>query len=145
MSGNFHVYDPNEVTIVVCGIPIEGGFADGTFVEIAQDSDDFADVAGTDGDVSRSKTNDKRATITITLMSTALGNALLSALNAIDRRAGNGAGVGPCLIKDNQGTSLYAGEKSWIAKPPDVTFDKTATPRAWKIRVASLERLDGGN
>ena len=145
MSGNFHVYDPNEVSIVVCGIPIEGGFADGTFVELEQDSDDFVDVAGTDGDVTRSKTNDRRATITLTLMSSSPANALLSALNNIDRRAGNGAGVGPCLIKDNQGTSLHAGEKSWIAKPPTVTYDKTATPRVWKIRVASLERLDGGN
>lgn len=145
MGGNFHVYDPNELSIMVCGIPIEGGFADGSFVEIEQDSDDFADVVGVDGDVTRSKTNDRRATITITLMQSSASNALLSALNNIDRKASNGAGVGPCLIKDNQGTSLYAGEKSWIAKPPTAGFDKTAGPRAWKIRVADLERLDGGN
>lgn len=145
MSGNFHVYDPNEISIVVCGIPIEGGFAEGSFIEIAQETDDFTDVVGTDGDVTRSKTNDKRATITLKLMSSSPANALLSALNNIDRRAGNGAGVGPLLIKDNQGTSLHTAEKSWIAKPPDVVYDKTATPREWKIRAASLERLDGGN
>lgn len=143
--GNFHVYDPNEITIMVCGIPIEGGFADGSFVEVDQDSDDFDDVVGTDGDVTRSKTNDRRATVTLTLMQSSEANALLSALNNLDRKQSNGAGVGPLLIKDNQGTSLYAAEKSWIAKPPTAGFDKKAGPREWKIRVADLERFDGGN
>ncbi len=145
MSGKFHVYDPNEVSIMVCGIPIEGGFADGTYVEIDQDSNDFDDIVGTDGDVTRSKTNDRRGTVTITLMQSSEGNALLSALNNIDRKQSNGAGVGPLLIKDNQGTALYAGEKSWISKPPAAPFGKTAGPRAWTIRVADLERFDGGN
>lgn len=145
MSGKFHVYDPNEVSAMVCGLPIEGGYADGTFIEIEQDSDDFVDVVGIDGDVTRSKTNDRRATITLTLMQTSESNGLLSALNNIDRKASNGAGVGPLLIKDNQGTTLFAAEKSWIAKPPTAGFDKTAGPRAWKIRVADLERFDGGN
>lgn len=145
MSGNFHVYDPNEVSIVVAGIPIEGGFADGSFIEIEQESDDFEDVVGTDGDVTRSKTNDRRATCTLTLMSSANANLLLSAISNIDRKASNGAGVGPFLVKDNQGSTLFAAEKSWVAKPPTAVFDKTATPRAWKIRIADLERVDGGN
>lgn len=142
---DFHVYDPNEVSILVCGIPIEGGFADGSFVEIAYTSDAFVTVVGADGDVTRSKTNDKRATITITLMQSSNSNQLLSALANLDQRAGNGAGVGPLLIKDNQGLSLYSGEHSWIAKQPDAVFDKTAGPRAWKIECAALEALTGGN
>lgn len=145
MSGNFHVYDPNEVTVTVCGIPISGGYADDTFVEVDQDTDDFTDVAGVDGDVTRSKTNDHRATITITLMQSSEANALLSALSNIDKKASNGAGVGPLLIKDNQGTTLFAGEKSWIAKAPTASFGKQAGPRAWKIRCADLQRFDGGN
>jgi hypothetical protein len=143
--GDFHVYDPNEVSIVVCGIPITGGFAEDTFIEISQDSNDFDDVVGADGDVTRSKTNDRRATITLTLMQSSEANALLSALSNIDRKQSNGAGVGPLMIKDNQGTALFAGEKSWIAKPPDAAFAKKAGPRAWTIRVADLERFDGGN
>jgi hypothetical protein len=142
---NFHVYDPNEITLVVCGIPISGGFAEDTFIEVQQDSDDFEDVVGVDGDVTRSKTNDHRATITVTLMQSSNDNLLLSAIANIDRRAGNGAGVGPALIKDNQGTTIFAGEKSWVAKQPDAAFGKKAGPRAWKIRVADLVRVDGGN
>lgn len=145
MAGKFHVYDPNEVSILVCGLPIDGGFGEDTFIEIDQDSNDFDDVVGTDGDVTRSKTNDRRATITLTLMQSSVSNALLSALNNIDRRKSNGAGVGPLLIKDNQGTTLFAAEKSWIAKPPTAGFGKKANERAWMIRCASLERFDGGN
>ena len=145
MSGRFHIYDPNEVSIVVCGIPIEGGFADGTFIEVDQDANDFDDIVGTDGDVTRSKTNDRRGTITITLMQSSESNALLSALSNVDRSKSNGAGVGPLLIKDNQGTTFFAGEHSWIQKPPAAAFGKTAGPRAWLVRVADLERFDGGN
>jgi hypothetical protein len=144
MAG-FHIYDPNEVTVVVAGVPIEGGFADGTFIEIVQESDDFVDSIGADGDVTRSKTNDRRATITLTLMQSSEANALLSALSTLDVTASNGAGVGPLMIKDNQGTAKYTAEKSWVAKPPDAAFDKTAGPRAWKIRAAKLVRVDGSN
>lgn len=144
MAG-FKVYDPEKVSIIICGIPISGGYADGSFIEIEQDSNDFNDVVGTDGEVTRSKSNDRRATIRVRLMQSASANNALSALNALDKKAGNGAGVGPSMIRDKQGTTLFAASKSWIAKPPAVTFDRTATERVWEIRCADLERLDGGN
>ncbi len=145
MSGNFFCYDPNNITIVGAGVPIDGGFADGAFVEIAYDSDAFVDVVGTDGDVTRSKTNDRRATITISLMSSSNNNTLFSLIHNIDLGQDNGAGVGPALIKDNQGTTLFAAEKSWVMKTPDRTFDKTATAVVWKIRCADLKCRIGGN
>lgn len=139
------VYDANEVTVNVAGLPIESGFDDGEFVRIEQESDDFVDKVGTDGEVTRSKTNDRRATVSILLMQSSDANALLSGLNNIDRLAGNGAGVGPLLIRDRQGLALYAAAECWISKPPDVSFDREPTAREWTLRVASLERFDGGN
>lgn len=141
----FKVYDANEVTVNVAGLPIESGYDDGEFCRIEQESDDFTDKVGTDGEVTRSKTNDRRATIAIILMQSSDGNALLSGLNNIDRLAGNGAGVGPLLIRDRQGTALYAAAECWISKPPDVSFDREPTAREWTLRCASLERFDGGN
>jgi len=141
----FKIYDANEVTVNVAGLPIESGFDDGEFLRIEQEADDFIDKAGTDGEVTRSKTNDRRATVTIILMQSSDGNALLSGLNNIDRLAGNGAGVGPLLVRDRQGTALYAAAECWISKPPNVSFDREPTAREWTLRVASLERFDGGN
>lgn len=145
MGQKFHVYDFDQVSCVMAGLPIEGGYAEDSGIEIEPMSPDFNTVVGADGDVTRSKTNDRRATVRITLMQTSESNALLSTLNNIDKNAPNGAGVGPMLIKDNQGTSLYAGEKSWIAKPPTVAFTKKGEARVWEFEVAHLNRFDGGN
>jgi hypothetical protein len=142
---SFKVYDSNEVSVSIAGIPLDSGYDGGEFLRIEQESDDFSDVVGTDGEVTRSKTNDRRATITLLLMQSSQGNALLSALNNIDRLAGNGAGVGPFLCRDRQGTALYVAAEAWISKPPNVSFDSTATAREWTLRCAVLERFDGGN
>lgn len=139
------IYDSKEVTVVVAGIPINSGYADGEFIKIEQSDQDFNVVVGTDGEVTRSKTNNRHAKISIILMQSSDGNNLLTALNTLDVNATNGAGVGPLLIKDMQGTSLYTAAKCWIAKPPDVSFDREAKPREWLIECDYLVRVDGGN
>ena len=141
--GDCSFYDPDQLTIVLSGIIIDSGFAEDEFVSIEQNSQDFEMVVGALGDVTRSKTNDKTATITLTLMQKAKVNTALSVLNNLDKKSANGAGVGPLLIKDRSGTALYAASKAWIAKPPDGKFAKKAGQRAWMIHVANLERLDG--
>lgn len=145
MSGKFHILDCNEHSIALAGVPIEGGFAEDTFLEIEYLSPAFVTVVGADGDVTRSKTNDRRAKIRLTLMQTSPENAKLSAMHNLDLKASNGAGVGPCLIKDNQGLSVYAGEKSWIAAPPNPVQAKTGQARVWEFECAHLEGFEGGN
>lgn len=144
MADLFKVYDPDQVTVTIAGILI-GGFADGQFIQIEKDTQDFQDVVGTDGEVVRSKSNDKRATVTISLIQTSASNQLLSALLAADKASANGAGVGPLLIRDRSGTSLFTAENAWISKSPSVTFDRTATSREWEIRCAHLIENHGSN
>ena len=138
------IYDADQISLVFMGIPINSGYADGEFLTIEQESNDFNDVVGTDGEVTRSNSKDLRATIKVKLMQTSDGNAALSALNNLDKVTPGGAGVGPMMIKDRQGTSLYTASKCWIQKAPDVTFDRTATSREWTLRCADLTRIDGG-
>ena len=145
-AGDLRLYDPDNVLITVAGIPIKG-YADGEFCRIEYESDAFEDVVGTDGEVTRSKSNDGRATVTIRLMQSSPTNALLSALHTSDRNAPGGVGVGPFYLQDLSnlvGGTLLVGEKCWIAKPPDSSWDRTPTEREWKIRVAKLDGLDGG-
>lgn len=139
------VYDASQVTLVFMGIVIDSGFADGEFCTIEQTEKDFDAVVGTDGEVTRTKTNNRHATIKVKLMQTSDGNAFLSALNNLDLATPGGAGVGPMLIRDRQGTSVYAAQHCWIAQPPNVSYDRSATPREWTLEVADLDRLDGGN
>lgn len=143
--GDTKFYDADEISLSLSGLPLDSGYADGEFCRIEQESDDFSDKVGTDGEVTRSKTNDKRATISIILMQTSTGNALLSALNNLDLNAPNGLGVGAFLARDRSGLALYTATAAWVSKPPDVSFDREATAREWTIRVAKLIRFDGGN
>lgn len=140
-------YDSNEVSCIAMGIPVETGRGDeaGKFIEIDALADAFVDTLSLDGEVSRSKTNDDRADITITIMSTSATNALFSALHLADKLAANGAGVGPLLIKDRQGLSLFAAAEAWIVRPPKREFGQKAVPLEWKIRAAKLNRFEGGN
>lgn len=145
MGFDTKVYDADQISLVIANLPIDSGYADGEFLRIEQDSDDFGDVVGTDGETTRFKTNDRRATITVILGQSSSGNAVLSAMNSLDRNTPGGAGIGVLFIRDRQGTSLYTAAKCWIAKPPDVSFGREPGPREWKIRCGNLVRLDGGN
>lgn len=127
------------------GIPISSGYADGVFCEIEQEEDDFGHKVGTDGSTTRFKTLNANADIKVHLMQSSDGNAALSAVNNLDKLGQNGAGVGPMLVRDRQGTSLYTAAHCWVRKPPDVAFAREAGDRVWTLHCSDLMRLDGGN
>lgn len=138
------LYDPNLYTLVVAGIPIPAkGYADGEFIKVEKDADAFTDTAGTDGSVTRSRQHDKRATCTFTTMAKAEINAVLSTLHISDLNSDNGAGIGPFLLKDRNGLSVYESETCWISRMPDPTLDRNVSARAWKIRIAELNSFEG--
>lgn len=142
---SFKVYDADQVTVIICGVPMVGGYADGEFLRLESDSDLFSDVAGTDGEVTRSKTNDGRATATLILMQSSDSNDLLSTIANNDKNKPNGAGVGEFLVRDNSGRAIYKAPSCWIKKEPQPSFGREATSREWVIRIPKLTRVDGGN
>lgn len=145
MAVGLKIYDADQVTCIGVGVPIDSGYADGEFIKIEMADDAFKTKVGTDGEITRSKSNNFLAKVTIRLMQTSDANALLSAVHELDKKAPNGKGVGPFLVKDRQGTSLHAGQFSWVTKAPDVSYDREATEREWELAVILEERLDGGN
>lgn len=146
MSFQVKVYNPDEITIVLGPVLISEGFADGEFLRIEQATEDAQSVVGTNGEVAVSRTNDRRATITILLLQTATANAGLSVLSNLFKLSPNSAGaIVPFLVKDQNGGSLYTAQNAWIMKPPDVSFDRTAQTREWQIECANLVRFDGGS
>ena len=143
LTPDLTIYDFDQVTCVF-GPIIMDGFQDGEGITIEQEPT-FTDKKGLDGKVTRSKTLDRRATITINLMQVSAANDLLSALHALDRDAPNGAGIVPITIRDRNGRAVFSAAQAWISQAPQVTFDQEATVRAWVIRCAKLNRVDGGN
>lgn len=139
------VYDANEVTVNFAALPIESGYDDGEFCTIEQENDSFGHKQGTDGQVTRYKTNQSVTVVTLKLMQTSEGNAKLSAILNADLLGSNGAGVAPILIRDRQGLSVFAGAEAWIMGPPKAAYAREPSAREWKIAVANPSRFDGGN
>jgi len=137
------IYDLDQVTVALGPILIDG-FQEGEAVTI-ETPDTFTMKVGADGKVTRSKTLNLSAIVTITVMQSSAAMDLLGALHLLDRNAPNGAGVVPLYIRDRSGRSVYTGAQAWIAKAPDITFGNEATPRAWVVHVARQNRIDGGN
>jgi len=142
MSFAFEQYDPENYSVIFNGIPVEG-FAEYDCIDIEFDSEGYQDQIGADGHVVRYKSCDQRATITFSLMSTSPTNKLLSALYNGDIKAPNGIGVGPLLIRDTRGVTVFAGSQAWIQKMPKSTMGKSLGNKEWKIRVAKLEAVMG--
>lgn len=135
--------DPNNVAIIVGGIPIQG-FGAGDFLDIDQGDDTFTDTTGADGETIRSKQAPKpMVTITINLMESSASNTYLSSLHELDRAQPNGAGIVPFLYKDGSGTSLFVSDKCWVSKPPKITKGKEGKERSWTLRAKTKTRLDG--
>lgn len=145
MAVTCKVWDLDQLSVIPLGIPVDGEFGDGEVVTIEFDEADFTVKKGTGGDVVRSKTYNQLAKVTISLLQTAAANALFSAARLIDVKGKNGAGIGPMLIKDRNGGTLYAGTKCWIEGPPKASFGREGSMRDWTFVVADLTSFEGGN
>jgi hypothetical protein len=137
-------YDADQVVVYFNGVRVQG-WADGEFFTVEQLSPAFTDVVGTDGEVTRSKTNDRRAKVTVKTMQSSASNAALSTLHNLDLNAPNGAGVGTFLMQDLQGGTIVQGDQSWIVQYPDGKMDRGAVSREWEIRIANANRVEAGN
>jgi hypothetical protein len=145
MGVGTYEYDADQIAIDLGGIKIDSGYADGSFVKIEKDAKWFEYVVGTDGSVTRSKTKNKVAKITIYLMQSSYLNDQLSALLITDFSAANGAGIVPFMLKDQNGTTLAAGAHAWIEAPPDQEYDRGAKSREWPIICSDLNIFVGSN
>lgn len=143
-------YDSNEVSVNFAGIPVDPGAgageyaADGDFVSIEFDEPAFKDVKSIDGKMTRSKTNDRSATMKIRLMDSSPTNALFSTLHRLDMALPNGAGVGTFSVRDRNGLSLHFSDKAWISAPPNVAYGQLAQVREWTFRCEYMDSFDGG-
>ncbi len=135
-------YDPKQIVIIVGGVQLTG-FADGSFVTVRRNADAWSLQMGTDGEGTRSKSNDKSGQIEVVLMQSSQGNAYLSNLALADEL--NNAGIVPALVKDNGGSSLHAAEQVYVKKTPDSEYAREAGPRTWVLETDNLQNFVGGN
>lgn len=135
-------FDPKDLIIVVGEVPISG-YADGTFLEITQDAQQFTKTTGADGYTTRVKSNNYGAVATITLAQTSPSNDMLSLLASVDRLTNKG--IFPILIKDINGTTIIFSGTAWIQQIPDAVYGNEINTRAWVIDMAEADTFLGGN
>ena len=135
-----HQYDPKGVTLVFGGALITG-FAEGTFINVEYNNDQFALAVGSDGEATRSKSNNNSARITVTLMGGAVGNALLNIPFQADKAGG--LGVVPLAINDASTLTSFAAEGAWIVKDPGKDFQTEGQPMEWIIETDNLLSVYG--
>mgnify|MGYP001575771059 CR=1 FL=1 len=138
-------YSPNDVSVVVNGIPIQG-FAEGSFVDFAFDTDAATMVEGADGFAAVAmKKGNRKATLTLSLMQTSMANNVLQAL-LTSQQAASFAGAFPSIIVLNaQGGELVQIPRAVIAKEPDVKYSGDIESREWKfVGQAKTETLGYG-
>jgi Protein of unknown function (DUF3277) len=134
-SNVVRTYNPERVVVNVNGHNVTG-FADGTFVAIAQVSDGITTQVGSDGEIARAINTDRRCNVTITLQQTSQSNDFLSNLHEVDMLT-CGSKAGPIMVQDLCGTTLFAAASSWITKMPDTEFGKEISTRAWALQTGA--------
>lgn len=138
MSFDTRSFKAQEVTLTFLDVPIDSGYDDGEFCRIVAAADTFIDKVGTDGEVTRSESNDRRADVEIKLMQSSKHNLFLS--NALRNKL-----TGPFFLRDRQGESISKGTKAWVKKLPEQGWAREAGARVWTLRVAHLDATIGGN
>jgi Bacteriophage KPP10, Structural protein ORF10 len=128
--GNYSFTNVN----VIFGILELQGFAEGDdVVNVTFDTDQFTDVAGAKGDVTRTQTNDNRATVTIKLLQTSQSYKELMALYNIDRETG--ANVLPMVVINKETGETLVCNNTWIMKNPDIVRGQNANAVEFTFRT----------
>lgn len=135
-------YMPEEVTILLAGIPVSG-FIQGSFISVDKDVKPFTSKRTADGTVSRMYNNDQTYTITLTLYSGSDSNQLLTRLWQLDEITQRGKF--PLMIKDGSGSDLFFSTTTWIEDIPSLVKSNQYEPRAWTLRSSSAIINIGGN
>ena len=135
-------YDAKQVSIIVGGAIISG-YADGSFVRVERNADQFSLVMGADGEATRSKSNNKSGRFTFTLQQSSDSNAILAGFAALDELSNNG--IIPVLVKDNSGNSLHTAAQAWCVKYPSSEYAKESGTKEWVFETDELITFPAGN
>jgi hypothetical protein len=143
------VWNVNDIALVAFGIPItkgpgKTGMAEGAFLEIEQDGDDFAVKKGIDGSAVIFAKNEPLTMVHVHVMSTSEANGVLSTMRQTAVSSGGTDGIGTLLAKDTQGASVFEAMACIVAGPPKLAINGEPGENVWPIICLGTTRVDGG-
>lgn len=128
-------FDLDQTTVVVMDTPILE-YAQGSSAKLSWAEDDWTTVEGHHGSFLRARKPNGMAELTLSVMYGSPTNDALSARRTADRLTGLGAGG--FFMKDNNGLTVAMGERSYVKKPPDLTFATEGEPVEWVFTVTGV-------
>lgn len=134
-------YDAKRVVVVVNSV-ILSGFGDTDKVSVERNEDSFTLQMGTDGEGTRSATNNRSGRFTITLQQSSPANAALAALALIDEKTK--AGAFKIEVKDFNFGESYTANTAWFVKPPVGGFGVESSNREWVVETDQLDYTMAG-
>lgn len=135
-------YNPKKVQVIL-GDHIVTGYADGEFLSVERNADQFQVIVGADGESARVASADRSGNVTLTLMQMSESNDFLSEKLSEDEETN--VATFPLLIKDGQGTTLIQSSQAWVKKYATAGFGKDDAQREWVIETGDLRVLVGGS
>jgi hypothetical protein len=140
MPASIGTYNPALFFTSFGGSPLSG-FADGTFVEIEQNTDDFEVTVGASGETVRTQSNNHSGKITLTLLQSALSNDTLNALYQADKLTGQN--VQPFFAKELNGNTQVSAPNAWVKKAPTIKRGKEIAEVEWVIETDNVDIIAG--
>lgn len=144
---SFGLYYGNEVVINFAALDFEDMRAD-EFVRITPSQEEFGTIVGADGSVTRFRNYNTLFDVQLGFKRSSKCNTLMSGIHVADMLAGGGAGVASLIIKDLNGSSIFASEKAWIKGFPEAGNGKEVGPDPnWMLAAIVLpgQYIIGGN
>lgn len=142
-SGNARIYAPDDINLTIGTQPISG-FQKGTFVEADRYKEQAAMDVGSDGEVTMTVSPDQSGYIKFTLQQSSPSNDYLHSLRIALQNKILGTAIVPCLMKDNNGSSLVRTKQAWVKKGAKVEFADTSEGREWTMDTGFLDIQPGG-
>lgn len=136
-------WDPDQVDVILSGVPIEG-FSEQGLLKFKENDPRFKIIKGAKGDFTRSKNPGRIGMLTLQLMTSSASNAILSALHTTDFTVPGGAGVVGLLIRDKNGTSLLACPTCFVEGFPELPMGVAAEQIDWNIICLDYTLFIGG-
>lgn len=138
---SLNTYDPANVNASLGTVPISG-YAPDSFLTVEFNADHWTVQIGADGKGNtRSKSNDRSATITFSLLQHSISHDLLTALYQADELSNTG--LGQLYIRDNTTGATFTARNAWVKKPPTASFGAEAQAWDWTVETDRLIAVYG--
>lgn len=144
MAAPLGSYSPNDVTVAVNGIPLDG-FGPDSFVTVSHNSDMTTLTEGADGSPAIAiKKGMRGGTISLTLLQTSLANSILNGYMQAQKYAPGAPAPLNVTIRNNQGGELHTMPAGFLQKEPEAGFGVDVGTREW-VFIGQLAPTFAGN